>query len=86
MDRVRTKEEIDILINQRKAAIEKVKYCLDNIDNAAAGIEVFVGEKNTPFKFYFTTDELREFLNKELDSHNSHIEQVRRYYSPVFAL
>jgi len=82
----RTKEDINILITQGKAKLEKLNLCLENINNAAAVIEVFVGDKNQPFQFYMTTAELTDFLKNEVDLQNSYIEQVKRYNSPVLAL
>jgi len=86
MDRKRTREEVDILIAQRTAKIEKADYCLENLDRSAAVIEIYVGEENRPYNFYMTTEELREFLNREIGTQKAEIDNIERYHnSLVFA-
>jgi len=81
----RTKQDIDILNAQINAKLEKLNFCLENINKAAALIEIFVGDKNQPFQFYMTTAELAGFLKSEVNFHNSFLDDVNRYNSPVFA-
>jgi len=86
MDRILTREDADTLKVQREAKIEKANYCLENLELSAAVIEIYVGEENRPYNFYLTSEELKKFLNNEIDTQKAELDFLARYHNnPVFA-